>query len=293
MKKNSQTSRPCQVVLSIAGSDPSGGAGIQADLKTFTALGVYGAAAITCLTAQNSKGVTSYRPVAADFVRQQIALVLEDLPVSHIKTGMVGTAAVAAAINKALATFDGEVICDPVLAASSGLPLLNPAALAAFCRQVIGRATVLTPNVPELRILTALPCQSRAELITAATRLFERFGTLRVLIVKGGHLAETQPTVTDYLLRRQGASPRPDLLSLSHRRLVTANLHGTGCTFASAFAAFHLLTGDDEQAFRQSVAFMDKLIRLSAAPRSSRTATGSGPLAHHLLTANRITGGDK
>ena len=147
---------PSNAILTIAGSDPSGGAGIQADLKTFTAAGVYGAAAITSLTAQNTKGVRAVQPVAPEFVKQQVKLVLEDLPVSHIKTGMIGTAAIARILGEILHDFPGEVICDPVLSASDGAPLLEGSGLDDFKRHLLGNATVITPNLPELSKLSGM-----------------------------------------------------------------------------------------------------------------------------------------
>ena len=133
-------------ILAIAGSDPSGGAGIQADLKTYASLGVYGCAAISCLTVQNSKGVYAIQAVAPELVKEQIRKVLADLPVSHIKTGMIGTGAVARAIGACLTEFKGTIVCDPVLKASDGHDLLTSEGLACLGEHLIGRATALTPN---------------------------------------------------------------------------------------------------------------------------------------------------
>lgn len=267
-------------ILSIAGSDPSGGAGIQADIKTFSAIGVFGCAAITCLTAQNTRGVVAFQPVEPAFVRRQIELVLEDLRVTHIKIGMVGAGPVAAAINAALTGFKGEVICDPILAATGGQALFNQEELADLLEHIIDRATVITPNLPELQTLTNHPCGRPEEALTAARTLFSRFTKLRTVIIKGGHLDETSGHVTDYLMQRTNQSDEPRIKSAAHPRIATINTHGTGCTFASAFAAFHLITGDDEQAFRKTVGFMDQLLVRSS---KLKMGHGHGPLFHHLL----------
>jgi hydroxymethylpyrimidine/phosphomethylpyrimidine kinase len=270
------------VILSIAGSDPSGGAGIQADLKTMAVLGVYGGAAVTCLTVQNTRAVAAVVPVAPELVREQIELVLADLPVTHVKIGMIGTAAVADAIGAALAGFAGEVIYDPVLRASAGADLMEPAALAAVRDQVISRATVLTPNLTELQTLTGRTGAEPEELLAAGRQLLAVFPNLRVLVIKGGHGPIREGLVTDYLMRRTAEAESPACLESSQPWVKTANSHGTGCTFASAFAAFHLLTGSDELAFTRAAVFVHRLLAASA---GSRLGGGTGPLLHHLLRA--------
>lgn len=274
-----------KIILAIAGSDPSGGAGIQADLKTFTVLGVYGGAVITCLTAQNTTGVYSYQPVDSGLVKKQIGLILDDMAVSHIKIGMVGTAEVAESIGEALVDYAGEVIYDPVLYASTGQPLMDAAGLTALNDHIVSKATVITPNIAELVMLAHKKAASCKLVHEAASELFDRFTKLRVLIVKGGHQDIHENLITDYLAMREkpGRAGQPDrttVLSESHPRITTDNNHGTGCTFASAFAAFHFLTGDDVTAFRKSISFMDELLTLSS---SYRLGHGHGPLIHHLI----------
>ncbi|MDX1777027.1 MAG: hydroxymethylpyrimidine/phosphomethylpyrimidine kinase, partial [Desulfobulbales bacterium] len=139
-----------QVALSIAGSDPSGGAGIQADVKTFTAIGVYCGAAITSLTVQNTRGVFAVQPVDPVFVGKQIDTVLRDLAVSHIKIGMLGSAAVALSVCDTLADFNGEIIYDPVLVSSSGQQLIDKEGYGGFREQLLNICTVITPNITEL-----------------------------------------------------------------------------------------------------------------------------------------------
>lgn len=268
-----------QAALTIAGSDPSGGAGIQADLKTFTAVGVYGAAVITCLTAQNSIGVAAVQPVAPEFVKQQTEVVLVDMPVSHIKTGMIGTPEIAEAIGRALKDFHGELICDPVTVASDGHPLFRDEDLTVFSRELIGRATVLTPNLPELKRLTGRNCGNKEEIHAAAAELLDCFPSLRAVAVKGGHFHEDVKLIEDFLILRSNQET-PAIHTIEHPRIKTRNTHGTGCTFASAFTAFHLLSGDYRRAFLQTVSFMDLLLDKSCVLRLGK---GNGPLAHHLM----------
>lgn len=269
-----------KAALSIAGSDPSGGAGIQADLKTFAALQVYGGAAITCLTAQNSLGVTSFRAVDPGFVTEQIRLVLADLPVTHIKTGMIGTAEVAVAVGKALKDFQGTIICDPVLRASDGKDLLEAQAVTTFKEQIIGQAAFLTPNIFELEMLTGYSCSNQEQTLEAGRSLIKEYPSLAGVILTGGHLEEDGDMVTDYFILRENSNDRLKTISAQHDRIKTRNTHGTGCTFSSAFTAYLLLTGDAEKSFHQAVSFMDRIIRKSAALCLGK---GRGPLAHHLF----------
>ncbi|MDG4476110.1 bifunctional hydroxymethylpyrimidine kinase/phosphomethylpyrimidine kinase [Thiovibrio frasassiensis] len=270
--------RPSRAILSIAGSDPSGGAGIQADLKTFTAIGVYGGAVITCLTAQNSVGVAACLPIAPEFVKQQIQLVLADLPVSHIKTGMLGTDAIAGAMAEALHNFSGEIICDPVLRASDGHDLFQKSADNTGLLALLNTATVLTPNLPELATLTGRHLETVQEALAAATGLLSQYPKLRAIALTGGHIREQDAEVEDFLILRQETGP--EIFSVNHARITTVNTHGTGCTFASAFAAYHLLLGNDQEAFCKTVSFLDTLLRQSA---NLTLGQGKGPLAHHLF----------
>ena len=267
-----------RAILSIAGSDPSGGAGIQADLKTFTAIGVYGGAAITCLTAQNSLGVYSYLPVAPEFIKKQIHLVLADLPVSHIKTGMLGTDEIAGAMAETLHNFSGEIFCDPVLTASDGHELFRKTEGDTGLQALLHISTVLTPNLPELATLTGQKLETPQEAVEAAAALLARYPKLRAIALTGGHIREQTGEVEDFLILQQASGHK--ILSAKHPRIATRNTHGTGCTFASAFAAYHLLHGNYQEAFFKAVAFMDTVLRQSANLALGR---GKGPLAHHLF----------
>lgn len=277
-KNNLPDLQAARAILSIAGSDPSGGAGIQADLKTFTAIGVYGGAAITCLTAQNSLSVDSCLPIAPEFVKRQIQLVLNDLPVSHIKTGMLGTDEIAGAMAETLGDFSGELICDPVLTASDGHALFLQTGSNPGLQALLHTATVLTPNLPELATLSEQSLETAQEARAAATALLARYPKLRAVVLTGGHLNKQAGEVEDFLILRQEAGS--EILTAKHPRLTTKNTHGTGCTFASAFAAYHLLHGNYQDAFFKAVAFMDTVLRRSAGLTLGR---GKGPLAQHLF----------
>ena len=268
-----------QVALTIAGSDPSGGAGIQADLKTFTVIGVYGGAVISCLTAQNTRGVFAVQPVQAALVKKQIDHVLSDLNVTHIKIGMIGSDKVAESICDALTDYAGEIIYDPVLISSSGHELINPKGYDAIRRQLLPICTVVTPNVPELSILSEKKCSTKDTLHSATVKLFQLYERLRSVIITGGHFKPEENVITDFMFKGPGKTRQADCEEISHPRIASNNTHGTGCTFSAAFTAYHLLTGDDSEAFRKAAMYMDNLIRNSV---SARIGHGTGPLMHHL-----------
>jgi hydroxymethylpyrimidine kinase/phosphomethylpyrimidine kinase len=272
---------PSQAILTIAGSDPSGGAGIQADLKTYASLGVYGCAAISCLTVQNSKGVYEVQAVEPGLVKEQIRKVLADLPVSHIKTGMIGTGAVARAIGECLAEFEGAIVCDPVLKASDGHDLLTGEGLACLGEHLISRATALTPNFMEFQALTGLDSDSDKAITSGAAGMFAQYPRLQAIIVKGGHRYEEQPLVIDSLFIRDGRDFRS--INTKRARIKTTNTHGTGCTYASALTAYHLKTENWQQAFQLAGDYVAELLRLSA---DREMGHGTGPLWHHLFKEN-------
>ena len=217
-------------VLTIAGSDSGGGAGIQADLKTFLAFGVHGMSAITAVTAQNSVGVQGWWPLPVEAVRAQIRSVVDDIGVDAVKIGMLGTAPIAHAVLESLEGVEAPVVVDPVAVSKHGDPLLDPAAVEAL-KEVVARATVVTPNLDEVAALTGVRV-SGEEGLEEAARAFHALGA-RWTLVKGGHLAGEAvdllwPTGTRY------AAPRLD----------NRHTHGTGCTLASAIAA-RLAYGDE------------------------------------------------
>jgi hydroxymethylpyrimidine/phosphomethylpyrimidine kinase len=216
-------------VLIIAGSDSGGGAGIQADIKTVTMHGAFAATAITALTAQNTLGVFGILPIAPDFIRQQIEVVLDDIGADAIKTGMLHDAAVIETVAAVLAERapDVPLVVDPVMVAKGGAPLIEPSAIDALKRLLISRAAVLTPNLPEAEILAGHSINSLAAMQEVAQELL-RLGC-RAVLLKGGHLAGD--TVHDVLATTAGQRV------WDGKRIDTRHTHGTGCTLASAIAA--------------------------------------------------------
>lgn len=263
-------------VLTIAGSDPTGGAGIQADLKTMTAIGVYGAAAITCITVQNSLGVSESVPLDSGLVVRQVEAVLADHHVTHIKIGMIGAIDIARALGNLLAVFHGEVIYDPVLASTTGQSLLNCSSLDELNDQLISKVTVLTPNCSELEQLCQQKLATAEDAIRGARGILARHEHLQAVIVKGGHLEAGRSDICDYLVLKS-----QEIETSKRTRIQSVNLHGTGCTYASAFASFHCLENDYRQAFFLSAAYMDRVIRKSSAILLVKSGA-DGPLVHSL-----------
>ncbi len=214
--------------LTIAGSDSGGGAGIQADVKSFSAMGVYGATVITAITAQNTRAVTAVHPVPDDVVTAQIAAVLDDIDIGAIKIGMLGTPSLIEAVAEAISGFDGPVVLDPVMIAKSGDALLQDTAIGALRSVLLPRATLLTPNLPEAaKLLDRREATGVDAAMTQAQALLA-IGAGAVLM-KGGH-AEGD-TCTDLLVK-------PDAQQeFSAPRIDTVNTHGTGCSYSSAIAA--------------------------------------------------------
>ncbi len=264
-------------VLVIAGSDSGGGAGIQADIKTITALGAFAATAITALTAQNTLGVHGVMPVPPAFIRQQIEVVMSDLGADVIKIGMLGDSATIEAVRDALAAFAPAVpvVLDPVMVAKGGHALLVAAAVDGL-RRMLPRAAVISPNLPEAEALTGLAIRTEAEMRVAATALLA-MGVPAVLL-KGGHLDSA--TVTDLLATAAG------IAAFSAPRIATRHTHGTGCTTASAVAA----------GLAQGLSLRDAVIRARAYVRAAIAGApglgaGHGPLDHAVtVDIGRLAG---
>ncbi|HXV21462.1 MAG TPA: bifunctional hydroxymethylpyrimidine kinase/phosphomethylpyrimidine kinase [Desulfuromonadales bacterium] len=214
-------------ILTVAGSDSSGGAGIQADLKTITLLGGYGMSALTALTAQNTSGVRGVYPVPVDFVEAQIEAVLGDLGADVIKTGMLYSAGIVAAAARAIERYALPAVVDPVMLAKGGSPLLRDEAVSALREELLPRTYLLTPNLPEAETLTGLPVRTEKAMELAARRLQE-MGASNILL-KGGHLPGE---AVDLLLAGR------TLHRFCSPRIATRNTHGTGCTYAAAIATF-------------------------------------------------------
>jgi hydroxymethylpyrimidine/phosphomethylpyrimidine kinase len=256
-------------VLSIAGSDSGGGAGVQADLKTIAALGCYGMTAITALTAQNTTGVRAIHAVPLQMLADQIDAVAEDIGIDAVKIGMLHSAptveAVAAAIDRhALA----PVVLDPVMVATSGARLIDPGAVAALVRELFPRAVLVTPNLDEAALLVERPLRTEADM-EAAARSMLAMGA-RAVLLKGGHLAGD--TVSDLLLAQDGMR-----VWMRAPRIATPNTHGTGCTLSSATAAWLALGAPLDQAVQRAREFVRGALEAGAAVR---TGVGSGPLNH-------------
>ncbi len=257
------------IALTIAGSDSSGGAGIQADLKTFAALGVYGASVITALTAQNTQGVAGIHQVPADFVTAQIDAVFADLDVKAVKIGMVADAAVIDAVIAGMLRWSPtHVVLDPAMVATSGDRLLAPDAVEALRRKLIPCAQLITPNLPEAAaLLDESVAESESDIARQGQRLLA-LGCATVLI-KGGHGQGAESI--DYLVTHDGA------LALAAPRVVTKNTHGTGCSLSSAIAA-GLAKGEDmETAVRGAKSYITAAI--AAADRLG-VGHGHGPVHH-------------
>ena len=257
------------IAVTIAGSDSGGGAGIQADLKTFSAFGVYGASVITALTAQNTRGVTAIHPVPAEFVTAEIDAVFSDLKVDAVKIGMLGGPEVIAAVADGLARWrQSRVVLDPVMVAASGDPLVADESVAVIRDKLIRRAMVVTPNLPEAARLLGVPVAAdRAAMETQAKQLLA-LGPHAVLI-KGGHAGG--PESADFLLT--AVSKR----WLVAPRFATNNTHGTGCTLSSAIAA-GLAQGRHLEA--AVIAAKDYLTAAIAAADRLHIGGGRGPVHH-------------
>ncbi|RZS87036.1 hydroxymethylpyrimidine kinase /phosphomethylpyrimidine kinase [Motilibacter rhizosphaerae] len=258
------------VALSVAGSDPSGGAGMQADLKAFSAMGAYAAAVVTALTAQNTLGVQGIFPVPAEFVQQQLDSVLSDLDVAVLKTGMLGSPEVVEVVAEAVARHDVPVlVVDPVMVATSGDRLVSEETVDAVRELLLPHATLVTPNLPEAATLLGWTEVTEARMPEAAEAL-RRSGAGAVL-VKGGHLVGD--TSTDVLVDDDGA------LAVAAQRVDTANTHGTGCTLASAVAALLAQGVPLRDAVQEAKAYLTRAI---AAADGLGVGHGHGPV-HHFV----------
>lgn len=257
------------IAVTIAGSDSSGGAGIQADLKTFAAFGIYGASVIAALTAQNTKGVTAIHDVPADFIAAQIDAVFSDLKVDAVKIGMLSQTAAIYAVAKGLTRYKSKnIVLDPVMVASTGASLLAASAVEALRKELLPRALVVTPNLPEAAALTGASLARNEQEMEIQAREIMAMGALNVLI-KGGHGGGDDSVD---LLIGQGK-----VIRLSAKRIVTKNTHGTGCTLSSAIAAGLAKGLDLVAAAHDAKAYVTTAI---AATDQLKVGHGHGPLHH-------------
>jgi hydroxymethylpyrimidine/phosphomethylpyrimidine kinase len=264
------------VVLTIAGSDSGAGAGIQADLKTFAALGVYGTTALTAATAQNTLGVRALFTLPASIVGAQIDAIFDDFNVTAVKIGMLASAEIAETVAKALSRFSPHfVVLDPVMIASSGDPLLTPATIVAMKSRLFSMLDCLTPNLSEAASLLGEALADDEAGMVRQGRALLKLGP-RAVLMKGGHLAS--PEVVDILITetqtRFYVGPR----------IASRNLHGTGCTLSAAISAYVVRGCALEEAIGAAKTFVEKAI---AAGRDVALGSGPGPLMHLPLKAQR------
>ena len=264
-------------ILSIAGSDSSGGAGIQADIKTITMLGGYAMTAITTVTAQNTVGVQAIAPLSGDVVAQQIASCIEDIGVDAIKIGMLHDVDIITQVASALAGIDTSVpvVLDPVMVATSGAPLIAPDASAALQDQLFPHATLLTPNLPELGFLLGKQLSDSSQMAEAAEELSNRTGS--AVLAKGGHTSDAR--IIDILF-----APGERSVQFNHARLDTPHTHGTGCTLSSAIAT---LLGHG-QAMEHAVRLARQFV-FQAIENAPGFGAGNGPLGHHAVGRKKPT----
>ncbi|MEN3185174.1 MAG: bifunctional hydroxymethylpyrimidine kinase/phosphomethylpyrimidine kinase [Atribacterota bacterium] len=252
--------------LTIAGSDSGGGAGIQADLKTFCAFGVYGMSAITAITAQNTKEVQTVFPLPEDLVVQQIEAVVSDIGVDAVKTGMLHNVSIIRAISRVMREFGiVNLVVDPVMVAKSGAVLLEKEAVETLIRELFPLALVVTPNIEEASILAGFSVRDQEDMEKAARCIWERGP--RYVVVKGGHLKGEE--LVDILFDGKTMRPYPG------KRILTKNTHGTGCTYSAALCALLALGKTVEEALPVVKEYMELVIQ-HALPLGS----GFGPTNH-------------
>jgi len=261
---NNQSNGTPPILLTIAGFDPSCGAGTAADLKTFAAHGCYGVAAITAITVQNTQGVEDVQNTPAATLRAQLEVLAQDSEIAAVKIGMLGTRTNAAVVAEFLDAYKfAHVVHDPVMKSSSGTELLDAAGIKFVATELLKRASVMTPNVPEAEILTGLTIKDLGGMEAAARKLVEMGA--RAAIVKGGHMERAVDVLFD----------GSEILALAGDRVREETLHGTGCAFASAIAA-HLATGRP----LTEAAMLAKAYVTKAIEKSYPTGKGRAPLDH-------------
>lgn len=263
-------------VMTIAGSDPSGGAGVQADIKTISALGCFATSAIVAVVDENTVGVTGVHPIPADFVVGQIHSILDDIGTDAVKIGMLHSSELIRAVRRTLDEYPSlrDIVLDPVMVATSGDPLLEADAVATLREVLIPRARVITPNIPEAELLLGSKIDSQDQLPDAAREL-ARLGAS--VLLKAGHLAATETELVDIFYNVETGR----LTRLAAPRVDTRNTHGTGCTLSSAFASQLALGKPLDEAAAAAKAYIAAAI---AAGSRYRIGRGHGPVHHfHAL----------
>ncbi|WP_459190261.1 bifunctional hydroxymethylpyrimidine kinase/phosphomethylpyrimidine kinase [Parabacteroides sp. APC149_11_2_Y6] len=264
-----QTTFRYPVALTIAGSDSGGGAGIQADIKTFSALGVYGTSAITSITAQNTQGVRGIQAIIPEILEGQIHAVFEDIIVDAVKIGMLHNKEAAQVVISAIDTFKpAKIVLDPVMISTSGSKLLEDDTIDIITRELFKRVTLVTPNIDEAAFLSGMTIRNEEEMETAAYRLMEM--GCNALLMKGGHLGKEE--MADILYIKDQAPIRFAVPAID-----TFNSHGTGCTLSSAIAAYLALGKDLQEAVRMAKQYITTALSEGA---NVKTGHGHGPLNH-------------
>lgn len=258
-------------VLSIAGSDSGGGAGIQADLKTISALGCFGTTAITAITAQNTLGVQGIFPIPPDMVGKQIRAILKDIGTDAVKIGMLHSVEIIRAVHGALQEFEaGNIVLDPVMVAASGDKLIEDNTLDAMIKYLFPLADLVTPNIPEANILLDEEITTKDQMIESAGSLLS-LGS-RAVLLKGGHLESNM--LYDVFAANNGIR---NMRVFKNRKIVTGNVHGTGCTLSSAIASFLARGENMEHSVEKAIDYMHHAIQVG---KDYRTGRGNGPVNH-------------
>lgn len=265
-----------RIVTTIAGSDSGGGAGIQADLKTFQELDVFGTSVITALTAQNTLGVSGVLPIEVDFIEKQFLALLDDFPISAIKTGMLFSSEIIQKVASLLSNLKIPLIVDPVMIAKGGEHLLQQEAVGALRSYLLPLTTVLTPNIPEAEVLTGSKIDSEQSIYQAAHALLNL--GVHCVVMKGGHLVD-ETYATDYVFFNDGRT-----FTMQTERINTKNTHGTGCTFSAALTAFYANGMSLEQAIIEAKRFIQMAIT-----HHVTIGNGHGPTNHFAYKNYRDT----
>ena len=267
-----------KTALTIAGSDSSGGAGIQADIKTMTANGVYAMSAVTALTAQNTTGVTAIMEVTPEFLAEQLDCIFTDIYPDAVKTGMVSSGKLIETIAEKLRYYKaGNLVVDPVMVATSGAKLISDEAIDVLKRELLPLATLITPNIPEAEVLSEMKIENEDDMIRAAAKIHETFGC--GVLLKGGHKVND----ANDLLYRQG-----DYVWFFGKRIDNPNTHGTGCTLSSAIAS-NLAKGES---LDNAVGYAKNYISGALAAMLD-LGKGSGPMNHAFAIDGNYRGGDE
>lgn len=275
----SSSTQRYRVAMTIAGSDSSGGAGIQADLKTFSSLGLYGASVVTAITAQNTEGVHSQFAIPAEMVCNQIVAVMDDLTLSVVKIGMLANADIVHAVADALRGCNIPIVLDPVIVSTSGHRLLSAEALDVVKQRLLPMATVITPNIPEMEALTMMPLGSESEKLEAARYLIS-IGA-RAVLLKGGHESGAEKRDILYLPTENGILEE----HMSMPTIPTRNTHGTGCTLSSAIAAYIALGCGLSEAAHRAKEYVTNALMAGADIVLGR---GHGPV-NHLFNPEKMS----